>query len=427
MAQADDDKARREQAAAEWRAFSQLLDQGISSIMSTLDSLREEAKLLAQAANAATLTNLPPDPRRPVVLAAPPPSPAPPVREAATPPPAREEAVAPPPPVGQDEEAAREELRRAVAAARAETERDRSPHPAAHDLGLGLSEGGFFSSRTPAPPVTPPPPGLASAKERAAHVDELPADQAPAEEAPPDEMDEEAAREALRRSVEAARAALEDDRDASPLFEVGKALLGATDPGSIVDEEDETLADNEPADEAALRDELRRSVEAARQELRSGKGRKADDEEAETAEAPDAGAVREQLRRAVAASRASIEAGDRMLDDDTSAAAPPDEASVFKMPDHQIDISMPLVVIDDPDGRVELVRVYRTLARLGCGSEASLVNYTPHGVTISIDPNSMPTDEEWSQAVEAIFERPCELMRESSHLRLRIARNAKAG
>jgi hypothetical protein len=63
-----------------------------------------------------------------------------------------------------------------------------------------------------------------------------------------------------------------------------------------------------------------------------------------------------------------------------------------------------MVVMKDVDGRVELASVYETLNELGCGDGASLLNYTPHSVTVGLSVSTkVPTIEDMAAAVEKVF------------------------
>jgi hypothetical protein len=431
----DNTKALREKTAANWRAYVELLDESIASISATLDRLRAESQRLHREAAAAILTEIAFDP--PAAAETPVPAAEPPsaeeierqrveleqlvaqVREAADAPEAATEAEEPAAPqvapAPDDVAAQRAELERIVAAAR-ELPADEAPAKVLSGF-EGLSEGGgFFDASLPP----------AKAPRRAAE--------------PKAEDPEAAAREELRRAVMEARdeiaAGIADDtndvadsEEKAEAEEPAAAIVGAEAPAAGLDEE-------------ARREELRRAVEASRAEItKEAKPSLAElmnakpiDAVIETDEAAvepegeaggeplDEEAMREELRRAVEASRAEISSSKAVEADRPS----PLDFNAKKAASKEPEIHMPIVVIDDPDGRVELVKVYRTLARLGCGADANLINYTPHGVTISLDPRVMPADDDWGQAVEAVFDRPCELMRDSSHLRVRIASNAKA-
>src|SRR5690606_25145866 len=64
----------------------------------------------------------------------------------------------------------------------------------------------------------------------------------------------------------------------------------------------------------------------------------------------------------------------------------------------------PIVVIKDQDGRVELASVFETLNQPGCGDGASLLNYTPHSVTVGLPLLAkFPGTEEMARVVETVF------------------------
>jgi hypothetical protein len=56
---------------------------------------------------------------------------------------------------------------------------------------------------------------------------------------------------------------------------------------------------------------------------------------------------------------------------------------------------------------VELVRVYRTLARLDKASNATLANYSTHSVTVQLEDRKLPTEQEIADAVRFAFDRDC--------------------
>ncbi len=123
--------------------------------------------------------------------------------------------------------------------------------------------------------------------------------------------------------------------------------------------------------------------------------------------------VREQVRRAVEEAKAEIESG-RSGPDGTPAKS---IADVFKLDKPGIPYHEPalderflqpaILVIDDPEGRVELVRVYRTLARLEVAATANLANYSSHSVTVQLEERKVPPEEDIADAVTYAFERDC--------------------
>jgi hypothetical protein len=123
--------------------------------------------------------------------------------------------------------------------------------------------------------------------------------------------------------------------------------------------------------------------------------------------------VREQVRKAVEAAKAELE-GDATQ---PTRAPAPSIAEAFdseslRIPHHEPvfderSLQPALLVIDDPEGRVELVRVYRTLARLDVAASANLANYSSHSVTVQLEERKLPDLQEISGAVGYAFEREC--------------------
>jgi hypothetical protein len=214
---------------------------------------------------------------------------------------------------------------------------------------------------------------------------------------------------------------------------------------------DTPKADSAPVDLEAAREEVRRSVEAARAELAAGTLRldapvtpMTDGivrEDAATAYAPvDAGfgvaeaheppaeeqdtdAVRDQVRRAVEAARAELAAGTLKRDEEEPAAAAPvegDAAPAFSWLLERSSSQTPSIVIDDPEGTVELVLVYQALGRVGFASQAVLLDYTHHAVTIGINSLDMPNTNDLEKAVEAVFGRPARAQIEGARVTVRL-------
>jgi hypothetical protein len=131
--------------------------------------------------------------------------------------------------------------------------------------------------------------------------------------------------------------------------------------------------------------------------------------EAETAP-QDEGDIREKVRRAVMEARAELGSGTVESDFATPAASPLEA----RIPHYEalLDksfLSPACIVIEDPEGRVELVRVYRTLARLERAATANLANYSSHSVTIQMEERELPAQEDISDAVAYAFERSCKV------------------
>jgi hypothetical protein len=79
----------------------------------------------------------------------------------------------------------------------------------------------------------------------------------------------------------------------------------------------------------------------------------------------------------------------------------------------------PVIVIKDPEGRVELARVYETLSLVNCDENAALLNYTPHSVTVGLNLRaSVPSKEAMEKAIETVFGRMCRV--ESDGVRVSV-------
>ncbi len=205
------------------------------------------------------------------------------------------------------------------------------------------------------------------------------------------------------------------------------------------------------AQEEDVRDQVRRAVQQLKAEIESGAAEAeaepvesvptspvtpfALEEEPEflaqpAAELPAAEAqedgedVREQVRRAVMAARAEMEVGQPAAEGgyDTPAAAP----GTLAMPAHsdlleKNFLTAASLVIEDPEGRVELVRVYRTLARLECAATANLANYSSHSVTVQMEEHNLPSEEDIADAINYAFDRDCAIDVDGNRASIRLA------
>ncbi len=181
------------------------------------------------------------------------------------------------------------------------------------------------------------------------------------EEASEPDLDDEARREEVSRAVAEMRQQLEAGN-----FE--DVMRGHPASGQSVDPKREDFsawgriqAEPEPEPEGDSREEVRKTVEAARQELSAG-----DEKPVFRLAAP--GSI-------------------------------PDWSHMQMEPS-----GPPVVVMKDAEGRVELASVYETLNELGCGDGAALLNYTPHSVTVGLPATaSFPSKEKVAAAVEKVF------------------------
>src|SRR5262249_48641922 len=121
-----------------------------------------------------------------------------------------------------------------------------------------------------------------------------------------------------------------------------------------------------PADDEDVREQVRRTVE----QLKGGVDQLAN------APADEPFDVREQVRRAVEEAKAEMESGG-VQELQAHAIADAFDPDNLRIPHYEavLDerfLQPAILVIDDPEGRVELVRVYRTLARLEVAATANL-------------------------------------------------------
>jgi hypothetical protein len=121
--------------------------------------------------------------------------------------------------------------------------------------------------------------------------------------------------------------------------------------------------------------------------------------------------VREQVRRAVEEAKAEIESGG-VKELQAHAIADAFDPEKLRIPHHEAAfderfLQPAILVIDDPEGRVELVRVYRTLARLEVAATANLANYSSHSVTVQLEERNVPAAQDINDAITYAFEREC--------------------
>jgi hypothetical protein len=233
-------------------------------------------------------------------------------------------------------------------------------------------------------PVDAPPPGAWASPS-------LP-QPSPAPGAGPDAGGEEDPREQVRRAVESIRAEL--DAGASPAEPGHDAAWGA--PAAEPDPSGPSRPEGAAPEEMDPREQVRRAVEQLRMEL--GLEVRDDGPRPSWSSVPEEAATRPGL--------SSLEA-----------PRPPSYESLI---DERL-LQPALIVIDDPEGRVELVRVYRTLSRLGCAATANLANYSSHSVTVQLEERRVPDASEIHDAVAYAFERECEVEVDGNRVSIRLA------
>jgi hypothetical protein len=329
-------------------------------------------------------------------------------------------------PSADDDAARREEVSRIVAEARGQ---QTSAPPAfdgswanasENDEVDSTSEGSWPMARHPGLPISPP-------SHRAIESESVADLAAEFQEAAVEEDPEEAARrEEVARMVAEMRAGLGSEDDAAEDEAPDKLEQDARDE-DVATVAVESFAEDEaveadPEDEDARRESVAETVARMRAEMAAGAA--PDDETASnedgaaTAGADDAD-VRDEVRKAVEAARAEMASGWGKESD-----RPADGAEKkFSFPDWQtthIEPSgPPVIVIKDPEGRVELARVYETLSQVNCDENAALLNYTPHSVTVGLNTRAqVPSKEDMERAVEAVFGRRCRV--ESDGVRVSV-------
>jgi hypothetical protein len=313
------------------------------------------------------------------------------------------------------EEAAREEVRRAVEATRAQLSWSN----------LRVDSGFNIGSRDEAPaPVVPEAPPVPVVNEQPAPAAEPAARNQPPAATSPSFVDDVARREEVRLAVERARAEMHKD--------------------------DKTAAD----EDERRREEVRRAVESARGSLNWGELKadtgwsqfqpepggfsigpgQAPAHSFEPAEQGAAGeevpedldpeeARRLEVRRAVEAARVEMLGSSeppppRIVPIVPKPGAPVPRGADFNGP--------PVIVIEDPTGRVELSQVFATLSRVDRSSQAALLNYSPHSVTIGLNVlATVPDLDELREAAQAVFGRVCSVTSEAGRTAIQIGGGGK--
>jgi hypothetical protein len=218
--------------------------------------------------------------------------------------------------------------------------------------------------------------------------------------------EDEATREAVRRTVEQAKGGLG--------FGWGSAMPGTPQDDEIRDQAshsyfvEEAVDASEPRaeepaapvdDEEAAREAVRQAVEQAKAEMaRAGQvpgSEPLDDEEA----------AREAVRKAVMQARTEM-ATTGSLSEDVPEPVVVAPAFVVPPPHRAERVHPPTITIEDPEGRVELARVYNLLKVLDCAANSSLLNYSSRQVSVQLSDNKhAPDGDNVGEAVRDVFER----------------------
>jgi hypothetical protein len=277
-------------------------------------------------------------------------------------------------------------------------------------------------------------------------------EEAPAADARP--VDDEARREEIRLAVERARAEMasaksnpapELDPEEARREEVRRAVERAR--GEMFSGRQQEPSQTQDEDERR-REEVRRTVESARSSMSWGEMKSdagtwgqfqpepggftigpdqapphsmepaaaADDEAREDLDPEEA--RREEVRRAVEAARAE------MMQDEPP--PPPRIVPLVPAPGSATPRGAdfngpPVIVIEDPSGRVELSQVFATLSRVDRSSQAALLNYSPHSVTIGLNMMApVPSEGDLQSAAQAVFGRECSVRTDGSRTAIEI-------
>ncbi len=242
-------------------------------------------------------------------------------------------------------------------------------------------------------------------------------------------------REEIRRQVEQLRAefapedgAADDNEANSVAFEAAEASDREAEAVTVWEGQPGAATERDAADEELdEREQVRRAVEQVRAEMTGELAPAAEDKAAtttdkdESAPADSDDARREEVRRAVERAKAAL-AGATADDTPKEISRWPamQDTGLTPPPQERRGSGAPVIVIDDPEGRVELVQVYQVLSRVGSAGTAVLMNYTHHNVTIGINSFDLPETEQVVTAVQGVFGRACSPQLEGSKLTLRI-------
>jgi hypothetical protein len=176
------------------------------------------------------------------------------------------------------------------------------------------------------------------------------------------------------------------------------------------------------------REEVRRLVEQARAELMPEAtswnfpgGATADEPAQDETDSEE----REAVRRAVAEARAELDSGglwgrEKLAGEfipRTPLASNPPPTPGGQSNESGIPV---LLVIENEESRVELAQIYELLNRLGLGSQAALLNHTPHSATLSMGNLMPPPTDMLMDVVKGIFGGDCEISSDGTRLSVRI-------
>ena len=197
-----------------------------------------------------------------------------------------------------------------------------------------------------------------------------------------EEEEAEDPREAVRRAVEQARAEMSRPGYVPPPLEELEEPAPA--PAAFNDDE-------------AAREAVRQAVEQAKAERSFAENAIGTLSEEE--------AAREAVRQAVAKARTEMATTGTISEEEPEPVVK-QPAFVVPPPHRPERVHPPTITIEDPEGRVELARVYNLLKRLDVAANSSLLNYSARQVSVQLSDAKVPPDgDDVGTAVREVFER----------------------
>jgi hypothetical protein len=338
-------------------------------------------------------------------------------------------------PADEASEAEREEVRRAVEAMRGELEKPQAPAAETdrdelrRTVETTRAELSWSTLRVDA--------GFSFAPTEPMDVAPSPVEE-PVTADPRADDDDLARREEVRLAVERARAAMDEANKAEDATAVDPEEARREEVRLAVERaRAEMMGKTEAApadDDEARREEVRRVVENTRgalswSEMKSDGGSWGqfkpepsgfnigpDQAPPKPLPADPEEARREEVRRAVEATRADIAPADgapRIVPIVPRPGAPLPKGADFNGP--------PIIVIEDPTGRVELSQVFATLSKVDGSAQAALLNYSPHSVTIGLGVLSpVPDPDQLVLAAQSVFGRSCTVKLEGNRTAIEV-------
>ncbi len=258
------------------------------------------------------------------------------------------------------------------------------------------------------------------------------------------QKDAEAAREEVKRAIAQVRAEIDDGPLESEDAQQAQEVESAVDSSEIPGVETPPLAEptiNWPP----MSEELRTQTDFAAKTPEHGSvesddeqstlevehsleiSRSTTDSASESATEPSAEEEdrREEVRRAVEQARAEI-GGDA----NPAEASKPEEPRSILMASmagaegrvsDDLDVKPPVLIIENTDGRVELVQVFETLNRVQQSAQAALMNHSSSSISVGLNLLSDPLDpDELVKAAEEVFGKECSVKSHGSEISILV-------